>query len=250
MNVAKAVEEQVVIIDGIPVKQDKDGRYCLNDVHKASGGVLHKQPAKFFENHQAKDLISEIGEFSKVTVRGRSGGTYAVRELVYAYAMWISPEYHLKVIRAYDGLATQGVAVHENKAQELLDNPLKYFELLMNQAKGILAEKERLEAEAAINAPKVEFVDNFVTSGCTYTFREVAKMLNVKEALLRKHIVDNKLMYKLNTAWYPYQVHINSGLFEVKVHVNTYGQQFTMSKFTAPCVRMIAMDMLNREIAA
>lgn len=73
---------------------------------------------------------------------GKQPGTYVVREVVYAYAMWISPQFNLKVIRAYDRLATQGVAVHENAVEDLLANPLKYIEALIGQAKTLKAERD------------------------------------------------------------------------------------------------------------
>lgn len=112
----------LITIDTITIKQDKDGRYCLNDLHKAAGGNPKDQPAKYFATQQSQALISEIGEQAVKVVRGRGlpQGTYVCKELVYAYAMWISPAFHLKVIRAYDRLATQGVAAHENAAVRIM----------------------------------------------------------------------------------------------------------------------------------
>ena len=104
----------MITIDTIVIKQDAEGRYCLNDLHKASGEDQKNRPKYWLENAQTKALVAEIekGGFPPVsTLKGRNGGTFVVKELVYAYAMWISPQFHLKVIRAYDTLVTKGVAV-------------------------------------------------------------------------------------------------------------------------------------------
>lgn len=42
------------------------------------------------------------------------------KELVYAFTMWFSPALHLKVIRAYDTLQTQAMAVVDRAAADLL----------------------------------------------------------------------------------------------------------------------------------
>ncbi len=148
---------------GVAIKQDAEGRYCLNDFHRAAGDDQKHRPKYWLENCNTQALVAEIekGGFPPVSVKpGRSGGTFVVKELVYAYAMWISPKFHLEVIRSYDRLATEGVAVHASAAEAVLDDPLSYMEKIIAQAKVLKAERDRLALENREMAPKAVVFDN------------------------------------------------------------------------------------------
>lgn len=84
------------------IRQDAEGRYCLNDLHRAAGGIPKHKPAEWLRYSTAKELIDELKVGNPTlspldTKMGRNGGTFVVKELVYAYAMWVSPAFHLKV---------------------------------------------------------------------------------------------------------------------------------------------------------
>ena len=112
---------QPLVIGEFSIRQDEDGRYCLNDLHKASGDDKKHFPAYFLRNQQTKDLIELIESenydmqictskkqaVNAVKGKGKEQGTYVVKELVYSYAMWISAKFHLMVIRAYDSLVME-----------------------------------------------------------------------------------------------------------------------------------------------
>ncbi|WP_254894012.1 KilA-N domain-containing protein [Chromobacterium violaceum] len=137
----------------------------------------------FMMNKGTEDLVRELdGEQLGIpSISAKRGvGTYVVKELVYAYAMWISPKFHLEVIRAYDRLATDGVAVHKNAVDDLLTNPLKYLEALMGQAKALQAEKEQLEAKVEEDAPKVEAFEEFIDSNGLCNKGQAANALGLK----------------------------------------------------------------------
>lgn len=83
----------VISIDQTTVKQDAEGRYCLNDLHKAAGGDNKHRAQFWLDGQTTRELISELekdGIPAFSILRGRNGGTFVVRELVYSYAMWIS----------------------------------------------------------------------------------------------------------------------------------------------------------------
>lgn len=83
----------------------KDGLYCLNDLHKASGGEKKDGPSYWAALPQTKAFL-ETTHISVVKLEGRGGGTYAEKKAVYSYAMWISPQFQSHVIDAYDALVT------------------------------------------------------------------------------------------------------------------------------------------------
>lgn len=94
-------------ISGISIRQDDQGRYCLNDLHKAAGNENKNRPSLWLKNQQTVELIAEIEKAGIPAIQSKQQlGTFAVKDLVYVYAMWISPAFTLKVIRAYDAMVS------------------------------------------------------------------------------------------------------------------------------------------------
>ena len=91
--------------------------YSLNDLHRASGQADKHKPSNFLRNEQTQELIQAIESENQIayhTVKGGDSkttkqGTFVCREIVIAYAMWISAKFSLEVIRAFDNLNTGAI---------------------------------------------------------------------------------------------------------------------------------------------
>ncbi|MEN2752306.1 KilA-N domain-containing protein [Psychrobacter sp. FBL11] len=116
-----------------------DGLYSLNDLHRVSGSNKKHKPTNFMRLENTKDLIAEIERCSDVSIEAKSNaykvikggdsqqGTFVCRELVYSYAMWISPRFQLLVIRAFDSMTSQ-----QNALSHQLDELCREYNTVNN----------------------------------------------------------------------------------------------------------------------
>lgn len=226
------------------IRTDADGRYCLNDLHKASGGEKKHGPSYWLGNQQTTELLTELETtgIPVVTVEGRNGGTYVCKELVYAYAMWISPAFHLKVIRAYDALVTAPQTI--NPAQL---SRMQLIELAME------AERERLVLVEKVEAmlPKAAGFDRIAGADGSLCLRDAAKELQVRPTDLNLWLQAHKWIYKRagGRSWVGYQDRIQSGLLEHKgtVLIDGAGNEriYDQVRITAKGLARLAVAMRN-----
>lgn len=105
-----------------------DNLFSLNIVHQSEGGEAKHKPVLFLRLESTKALIAEIesdGQTQAIKVyRGSQGGTYVCEELVLSYAMWISPKFHLIVLRAFLAMH-KAESQNANQIQPLADAPPK-----------------------------------------------------------------------------------------------------------------------------
>ncbi|EEM8427504.1 hypothetical protein DFQ98_08845 [Salmonella enterica subsp. enterica serovar Essen] len=93
--------------------------YSLNELHKISGFNASKRPSEWMRNSQTTDLFNKFVETGNPVfkiVRGRGAGTWVIEELVYAYASWLSAEFHKAVLDAF----TAAVAGNMVKVKEIV----------------------------------------------------------------------------------------------------------------------------------
>ena len=171
------------------IRQDEVGRYCLNDLHKASGGLPSQRANYWLSNQQTQELIVEVGGAGfpagplNIVNDGFNNGTYVCEELVYAYAMWISPKFHLQVIRAYAAQVTgqAAIALPQQPLVPNFTNPaaaarawaLEYEAKQVAQAQTLQISHELAEA-----APKAEALEVL----CHNAKRSIEKVLRDDQA--------------------------------------------------------------------
>ncbi|WP_329607613.1 phage antirepressor KilAC domain-containing protein [Xanthomonas perforans] len=163
-------------------------------------------------------------------IHARQGfGTFVAKELVYAYAMWISPAFHLRVIRAYDQLVT----APSSDPLALLSDPAALRGLLASYAGRV----EEL-------TPKAEALDRIAICDGSLSLREAAKTMQIPERKFLALLEQKRWIYRhpLASTWLAYAGRLHSGCLEHKV---TSGAKPDGSEWVRTQVRVTAKGLTN-----
>lgn len=163
----------------------------------------------------------------------QNGQTYSYYEVSkrdsYIIVAQLCPEFTARLVDRWQALEQgQQLAVPQSLPEAL------------RLAADLAEDKQKLTAELAAAAPKVEFVDRYCTASGSMSFRQVAKLLKAKEPEFRLFLIDNDIMYRLGGSLTPRHRHIVLGRFEVKTGTSaTSNHAFSQSRFTAKGVKWI-----------
>lgn len=154
----------------------------------------------------------EFGALSKMDTvynsQGQTVETYILdKRQSMAVAAVLNTALLMRVIDRWQELESAA----QKPAVVLPSNYIEALQALIESEKDKSAAQEQL----AIAAPKVAFVEKYVESTGNKGFREVAKLLKIKEPTFRIFLADNYIMYQLAGNWTAYQKHIDAGRFFV-----------------------------------
>lgn len=213
------------IILQTPIRRDMDGRYCLNDLHKAAGGEEKHVPWRFIRLETTVELAAELSKAPDVVnkkpvemSKGRYGGTYVVEDLALTYAMWVSPRFHLEVLRGFKESRSSHVTTVGDTVAPAGTSLTSLLEMALD------SERRRVELEAQIRAerPQVEFAQAVQADETTRTIRETAKQFGMSDQRLTEFLIGHKLLYRAahpkggHPMVLPYQQYINDKSFVVR----------------------------------
>jgi phage antirepressor YoqD-like protein len=160
-----------------------------------------------------------------------------------AHLMVMSESYKVQA-RVYDRMA---------ELESTAASPSFNIPTTLSGALRLAAEQaETIEAQAlqiAVSKPAVEFVDKYVDSTGSKGFRQVCKLLKVKEPIFREFLTVKGIMYRLGGEWTPHAQHLDAGRFEVKAGTSDSNDHaFNSARFTPKGVTWIAGEFAKFQI--
>ena len=135
------------------ITTDDEGRYSLNDLHKASGGSNKHKPSLFYRSDSFNSVVeilkAQNSAFEPIIKKqGRyNGGTWVCKELVYKYAMWVNAEFEVKVIQTFDQIINSINAPSTMQALNELTEKIESDKEIASQCGKALAHYKKVKKE-------------------------------------------------------------------------------------------------------
>ena len=196
--------------------------------------VEHQEPEVANRHFLARiedELESELGG-RKIFTPARGGTPMGYYDLTFDQCMLVGMR-ESKAVR-------RNVLVKLKEKQQQPQIPQTYAAALL-EAGRLALENEQQAKQLELAAPKVAFVDMYVETEGLSTFRQAAKLLDIKEPALRSFLIENKVMYRLNSAWTPYQQHLDAGRFAGREAINkAQNKKYLQFLFTAKGINWLA----------
>ncbi|VVQ33077.1 hypothetical protein PS943_03156 [Pseudomonas fluorescens] len=160
-----------IAIEGHTFKPNSKGLWSLNEIHQ----TLALDPAKIASkwNNEIRTALDQSRNFV-IERGGANPGTWATEAGTIAYAMWVSPDFYLMVVRAF--IAMRNSAIRELRHKDaLLDANMPKASTLDMKARGAGltwteacrvagVQQSRLALEALVSVGVFVYsVDNFGT---------------------------------------------------------------------------------------
>ncbi|MCO7227567.1 phage antirepressor KilAC domain-containing protein [Pleionea sp. CnH1-48] len=207
-------QKQYPMIAGVEITTDKEGRYNLNALHRASGGARHKAPAQWLRQQQAQDIVHEVTRMLinilpiQVNNGGVNPGTFAHEIIAVSYAAWISPAFQVQVNQTF-------LDYKNGKLTPVEQTPTLNVTELLRLGYEAAQRCEVLELKVEEDQPKVEAYDQLLECENTLSITEAAKKLGIRPNKdLRDWMYEHNWIYQnpKTKEKFAYQDKINEGL--------------------------------------
>jgi len=108
-----------VIVNGVSVRVDSEGRYNLNDLHAAAvlkGEATEAQrPSKFMRSSQIGRFVDSLTKAQKrasvkVIKGGTESGIWGLELVAIRYAAWLNPDFEIRVYETFREAVLNGIS--------------------------------------------------------------------------------------------------------------------------------------------
>ena len=107
-----------VIVNGVSVRVDCEGRYNLNDLHAAAvlkgEATDNQRPSQFMRSKQVRKFVQTLSAVQKCTAvdsvnGGPTHGVWGMELVAIRYAAWLSPEFEIRVYETFREAVLNGI---------------------------------------------------------------------------------------------------------------------------------------------